>query len=348
MNAALIQDVLVPAPFAASNLSSTEIPPGGTVTFTVTYRPGAGGGDAAIVTVSTDHGSVDATVTGSGLDERISVAPSSMSFGPQRTKTASRPRTVTIANTGSETVTVSPPSLSGANARDFALGAAQGFELQPNTSRLLTVSFKPIADGARSAALVVRSTACNAPTKTVKLSGTGAQPAIDVRPEEVRLSSQPGKEGAPVTLSVANVGNATLTVKDIAITSASASEFVLTGLPRLPVTVLPGDSFTFDLRFRPEGVNDPPPFAVIEITSDDAKSPVTHVPVEAVYASPSPSPSVSAAAPPPRAPRGPGLLDRLAGYSSALVVLAAVLVSFGALLALRRARVRRIVRRWTG
>jgi len=80
-------------------------------------------------------------------------------------------RTVSVLNTGDQSVTVDSASVSGADAGDFAItSGGTPFSLAPDENRDITVEFAPGTEGDKSADLDI-STA-NANSETVALSGT--------------------------------------------------------------------------------------------------------------------------------------------------------------------------------
>jgi hypothetical protein len=350
-----VSGITADAPFLAGLPASSVVPAGGSTTFAVRYRPDGSGDDAGSVVVDTDHGQATASLTGKGLDRQLSVAPRSLSFGPVKSKTSSGARTIIVANTGSDPLSITNVSLSGTDADDFALSGGGSFTLAANTARQVSLIFTPSSDGGKSATMTVSSNACIDPVRQVSLTGTGARGAIDVRPSKVALTGIVGKESLPVSVAVFDSGDAPLTVKSIRITGPSAREFSLRGLPRFPVTVVAGDSFVFDVKFRAAAVEDPPPSATIEVASSDATKPVVRVPITTVFASPSPTPSpsasASAAAPPllPGTRGGPRLrLGALRGYIAVLVVVLIVVGMFAILIALRNLKIRRVIKNWQG
>lgn len=348
----VIDSVQASAPFHAGAPAEPTLLAGRSTTFTAVFRPTAPGPAGVAVVVETDHGTVQANLTGTAFDRQVSVAPSSLSFGPQKTRTESAARTVTIANAGAESLAVSDLSLGGADASNFTLIGPRSFVLAAGETQRVSLTFKSASDGPKSAALRVSSNACLEPVRSVSLSGSGARPAITVRPSKLELAGTVGKEGPAESVSVTDSGDAPLIVTSIKLTGANAKEFAMTGLPRLPVTVIPGDAFEFDVRFLPLAVTDPPPTAEIEIASNDAKARVVTVPVTVVYVTPSPTPSptptASAAPPPPPKDRGPRFgFGALAGYVSVLVVMLIVVGAFAALVGVRELKRRRVVRRWT-
>jgi len=344
----VVQTVRGTWPFVAGSPADGTVPPGASTTFPVTYRPDASGPQEATIEIDTNHGSTSVDVSGTGLDKQLSVAPTTLSFGALLKKTTSAPRTVTIANTGSDPLTVAAPVLSGSDA--FTMTPADGFTLPGNTSRRITIVFSPKADGDLSATITVVTDACVRARRTIVLTGSGAEPAITARPESVQPSAEPGSTGHPELLTVSSSGGVPLHVTKIQLTGPGASAFTLSGVPRLPATLAPGVSAILKIAFtaaRPPAL--PPPTASVEISSDDPKTPVLTVPIEGVYATPTPKASASPSATPTAATKtGSHHGGGISGYTSVIVVMLLVAGAFVALWLWREEKTRRVLRRALG
>jgi parallel beta-helix repeat protein len=116
--------------------------------------------------------------TGNPGISSVSVSPSALAFGSVQTTHSSPARSVAISNTGSNPVTVSSVSLSGAGAAHFTnssicVGAPNAID--SGATCVEQVQYNPIAVGAETATLTVVSTAPVNPQNplTVALSGTG-------------------------------------------------------------------------------------------------------------------------------------------------------------------------------
>jgi len=104
----------------------------------------------------------------------LSVSPRSLNFGAQPVGAATAPRTVAVTATAAP-ATIGGIGVTGAHAADFTVSGpgCSGAAAPPSCPVL--VSFRPGAQGARSALLTVNS-ADGSVTRTASLSGTGAGP----------------------------------------------------------------------------------------------------------------------------------------------------------------------------
>ena len=110
-------------------------------------------------------------LTGTGVVQ-AQVSPISVTFGPQRVRTTSGPREVTLTNNLSTALAIGSIMFRGAGPGDFAQTNTCGSRLGPRSQCAIFVTFRPQATGARSATLNVNDSANNTP-QTVTLGGTG-------------------------------------------------------------------------------------------------------------------------------------------------------------------------------
>ncbi len=167
-------------PFTVSGLpaTGTSIPPAGSVTLTVTFRPAAAAGDTGSLSVTGSLGGTVATVSlvGTGVTGRgaLSASPASVSFGPvpfgQQSATA-----VTISDVGNL-----PMTISGFSAPTVPFGTPvpvpARITLGPGDTAVLPVTFTPQSLGtARGSYTLTASDGRNPPQRlTIAVTGTGA------------------------------------------------------------------------------------------------------------------------------------------------------------------------------
>ncbi len=104
------------------------------------------------------------------------LAPLSRTFAARQINTtASAPQTVAVSNTGTEPLHVSGVTLVGSNPGDFAISSdpCSGATVAVGASCTVGVTFRPTADGARSATLRFTDDSTTGTTQDATLSGTG-------------------------------------------------------------------------------------------------------------------------------------------------------------------------------
>jgi hypothetical protein len=113
---------------------------------------------------------VSVTITGGTAVVDLSAA--SLSFGNQAAGTATAAKAVTLTNIGSAALTLTSIAVIGTQADDFSSSSTCGASLAAKASCVISVTFKPVSKGSKSATLSIADQASGSPQK-VALSGTG-------------------------------------------------------------------------------------------------------------------------------------------------------------------------------
>ena len=154
------------------------------------------------------------------------LSPTSLSFGTVPIGVTSGSKTVTLKNTGSASLTINSITITGTNAGDFAQSHTCGSSLAASASCTMSVTFKPTASGARSAALSITDNAPGSPQQ-VALGGTGT--AAKLSPTSLSFGTQAiGVTSGAKTVTLTNVGTTSLTITTIAITGTNTGDFAQT------------------------------------------------------------------------------------------------------------------------
>jgi len=111
------------------------------------------------------------TVTITSAGSELSLSASSLVFGKQPIDTTSAAKSVTIKNGGTTTVSFTAIKLTG-ESQDFELTNTCGSSLAAKASCAVSVKFKPVSTGAKTASISIADNARGSP-QTVALSGTG-------------------------------------------------------------------------------------------------------------------------------------------------------------------------------
>jgi len=204
------------------------------------------------VTTNPQNGNVR-TISVSGTGTAAQLAPSqtyllspsasSLNFPATLVGTSSS-QAISLANTGTGSVTISQISSTGAG---FSVSGFSGsVTLAAGQSLSLSVNFSPATVGSVAGSLAVVSTATNSPA-TIVLSGSGIQPQISVTPASTNFGNVILGSAGTQTLTVSNPGTANLSVTQALL---SGTGFSLSGLT-LPLNVPPGGSTSFSVKFAP-------------------------------------------------------------------------------------------------
>jgi hypothetical protein len=216
----------------------------------------------------------------------VSLTPSNLSFGNQLVGTTSAPQTITLANTGSSTLTVFGVGFSAYSSGDFSetfTCANASFiagliaTIAPNGSCSISVLFRPVYPGVRQGTLIISDDAGDSP-QNVPVTGNAVYPALSPSSSHLDFGSQAlGGSGAVQTLTLTSSGAAPLTIGNIALTGANAGDFVLSSTDNcIAAPIGPGGSCTVSVGFKP-GIGGHPATglrsATLTITDNAADSP---------------------------------------------------------------------------
>jgi hypothetical protein len=260
---------------------------GGTCIVTFTFTPQSAGALTSTYSIhDLDHPESPLTVALSGNGTSVTTAPQATlspptaDFGSVTTDAASSTQTFTLSNTGSTTLGITSISLSGANPDSFLIVndscatsavlaarpahslAAAHVRANPHdfpglpsaTTCQILVVFSPTSAGPSAATLTVVD---QAGTQTSTLTGTGVASAPAAAPQAALTAASAnfnsvatGSSSAAQTFTLANAGNAALSITSVGITGANASSFQL-GADTCGKTLAAAASCTVAVTFSP-------------------------------------------------------------------------------------------------
>lgn len=166
-----------PGDFALGN-GCTLVPTGTNCTISVTFTPTATGGRSATLNINSNdpvNPLITVALTGTGVVPVAGVSPTTLTFAPlQKLNTTSAPQAVTLSNTGTAPLGITSIMLTGVNASEFAIQSnACGTSLAFSSNCAINVTFKPLTNGLKSAALTIISNDPASPTINVAITGMG-------------------------------------------------------------------------------------------------------------------------------------------------------------------------------
>jgi len=164
----------------ASNSSSVSVPanvmvPSGTTSASFTVNVAAvGAAQTATLSASASGTSQNFSLQLGGAIAALTVNPTSLSFGNISIGSATS-QSITLTSTGTESVTVNAPSVSGTG---FSI-SAEGFPvtLLPGQTATISVQFDPSSQGAAGGQLVLTSNSSSGSALDVGLTGSGVVPS---------------------------------------------------------------------------------------------------------------------------------------------------------------------------
>jgi Abnormal spindle-like microcephaly-assoc'd, ASPM-SPD-2-Hydin len=241
--------------------------PGQNAAFSVTLNPQAGSSGDGSVSFTSDAGALSVPLASDVISVgQLNSAPGRMNFGSVQ---AGTPKTLsgTLTNSGASSVSITQANLSGTG---FSLtGLSLPVSLGAGQSTTFSVTFTPQSSGAASGSLVIASNATNS-TLNIPLSATVASAGVLSTSDSsltfgnVQIN---GSATQPETLT--NSGGTTVTISQAKV---SGTGFSATGLT-LPMTLSPGQSFTFGTVFNPASGGSST--GSIVVTSDASNSTLT-------------------------------------------------------------------------
>jgi hypothetical protein len=220
---------------------------GQSTAFSVSFNPKSGGSVSGALTVASDASDPGLTVpiAANGVTAgALTSAPASLSFGSVQ---AGNPKTIaeTLTNSGGSTISITQANLTGAG---FTLsGLTLPITLGAGQSKTFNVTFTPQAGGSNNGSLSIASNASN-PTLGIPLVANSATSGV-LSTSDSSLTFGSVQVAGSVTRSetLTNTGASSVTVTQATV---SGTGFRITGLS-LPLTLSPGQSFTFGAVFTP-------------------------------------------------------------------------------------------------
>jgi trimeric autotransporter adhesin len=218
---------------AAAGACTITFQTGGTRTLTATYS-----GDSNVT------GS--ASAASSQNVSSISLSTTSLLFGNQVVGTRSASQTVTIANVGTTTLTITGIAWSP----NFSDSNNCGGSLAPGRTCRVNVAFVPTTTGVLTGTLTITDSDVTSP-QIVTLTGTGVQAAVSLTPTSHNFGTQARRTtSAPFTFILSNPGTASLTINSINLGGANASQFAIQSRT-CTSTLAAGSSCNINVVFSP-------------------------------------------------------------------------------------------------
>ena len=232
--------------FTQINNCGSSVPPSGTCTISVTFKPAGVGARAALLNLVDDgpNSPQTASLTGTGVVP-VTLSASSVNFGNVLVGSSTTAAPVTLTNNQSVPLTNIAISISGSAA--FSEVDTCGSSIPAGGHCTITVTFAPTTAGKQTATVNIVDSAGNSP-QTISLSGTGLQP-VSLNPTALNFGAQiVGTTSAPKNILVTNHEKVTVSFTSIAVTGINLSDFAETDNC---TSLLPGGTCTVSVTFAP-------------------------------------------------------------------------------------------------
>ena len=194
--------------------------------------------------------------------QTVTVSPTTLSFGSQIVSTTSAAKAVTLKNGQSVALTIS----SIAASTNYAQSNNCGTSLAAGASCKINVTFTPTATGTHTGTLTITDNASNSP-QTVSLTGTGVLPAT-LTPASLAFGNQVvGISSASKAATLKNNQTSALTISSIT-TSGDYGQTNACG-----TSLAAGASCTINVTFTPTATGSRP--GTLTVTDSASNSPQT-------------------------------------------------------------------------
>jgi hypothetical protein len=213
-------------------------------TFTVKFTPSTTAPESATATINESSGTQTFTLSGTGAvvppPGTITVNPTSVTFGSQEVgTTTTTPQLVTVSVTGTNPVTLTGFTGTGADPGDFSIGTGTTCEfetaLAAGTTCKLGIVFTPSAVGSRTATIQISGTFTGTPAN-VMASGTGTPQIASLTPASLQF---------PNTVVGMTAGAMSATLTNL------SSTISLTGISPTITSFLPSGTFAISANTCP-------------------------------------------------------------------------------------------------
>lgn len=284
-----------------TNPSSLTIGGGANRTFVVRFDPSAIGIREAEITISNndyDENPYTFSIQGRGTDVEMDITGNSNSisdgstsisvtldtdYGSTDITLGAVTKTYTIHNLGTTNLTLSNPTLTGNNFADFSISSnPSNLDLAPGDTTTFSVTFDPNATGTRLTTVNIVNNDPNENPYNFRIQGVGTNSEIDVRGNSISIANNSlvtsttnwtdfgeinfGAGAISRTFTIYNLGTTTLSLGNVVISGANASDFLLSSNPS-NTTINGSSTRTLVIQFNPltSGIKN----ALITISNSD-------------------------------------------------------------------------------
>jgi len=211
-------------PIASDLCLGKTIAGGANCIIAVAFDPNAGSTQTGTITIKDNAGTSPQTLTMTGLSVGVpqaKLSPTSLTFTSEGVGTASAVETITLTDSGTDTLKFTSIAIAGTDPAEFKQTNTCGASIVAGANCTIFVTFDPTAVGSRVATLSITDNAGDVvgTIQTAALAGTGTGVAkIAFSPTSLVFpSTNVGMSSAVKTITVSNPGTATLPITSIGI-----------------------------------------------------------------------------------------------------------------------------------
>lgn len=223
---------------------------GGSCTISVAFTPTTTGirHGSVVVTDNATNSPQNAILTGTGLAQVDTIAPTNLNFASQAVNTTSGIRALKLSNpAGGARLTISKITASANYSQTNTCGTG----INAGASCSIGVSFTPTTTGSIRGTITITDSVTGG-AQVVPLLGTGIAASVTFLPASLTFPNQSVGTSSPAsTVTLTNNGTAALSITSISITGANAGDYSQTNNCAASIAV--GASCSIGTIFTPTG-----------------------------------------------------------------------------------------------
>ncbi|MFZ0732891.1 MAG: choice-of-anchor D domain-containing protein [Candidatus Sulfotelmatobacter sp.] len=168
-----ITSIIASGNFAQTNTCGTAVAAGASCTISVTFTPSTVNTRTGSITVTDNAPGSPQIVSLTGTGTYVTYTPTSLNFGTEKVGSSSAPQTITFTNHAGSALMIKSVTTTGVDNLDFIQTNTCGTSLAKLSSCTITVTFKPLATGSRTADVTISDFIGGNASQNIPLSGTG-------------------------------------------------------------------------------------------------------------------------------------------------------------------------------
>lgn len=202
-----------------------------TCTAAIVFKPSTTGSESATWTMTSGSTTLSVSLSGTGSaggTGSVVPSPTSVTWGAVAVGNTSGAKTVTLTNSGTTSVSISSIAFTGTDASDFSVQSNTcGSSLAASSSCTVSLLFKPILAGTRTATLVFTDSDPSSPQQVpVSGTGTGGSATVVASPTSLTFGSvNVGTSSASQTITVSNGTSGSVTLGTGIISGTNSGDF---------------------------------------------------------------------------------------------------------------------------
>ncbi len=243
--------------FSASGCEGVVLSPGGACQVVATFRPTTAGMQTASFNVTGNPGGqVSAMLSGLAVAPgALVITPVSRNFGTAAIGGSSAIVTFEVSNSGLVQTGTLVTLLTGSDMTQFVITSdgCLNQQLSPGGKCMVSVRFKPTAEGPMASSLAVNGVPGG--TAVATLAGTGLPAgSLSISPPSLDFpATLMGSDSPPAGVTVTNTGGTTLMNLDVKVSGSHSGDFVIVNDGCSGIAIQPSNTCVIDLKFHPSG-----------------------------------------------------------------------------------------------